>query len=458
MQRIMRRLQLVIAILMFVSVVYGQTHSSADKLFQSKNYSAALEQYGALLKSYPSNPLYLYRYARCAQELGDDATAIKYFTKSGDRYNLKDFYIAESYLRLWHVKEAIAAYNTYQEKEPDERHDYVQKQIARAELLQRYLRRVERLQILDSVQVPLDSLLYSHRRKPRLSNEAGKLSYDSLGQIVYTNQRQDRRIWTTNVDSSFILVSSHRLLEGWTTPDTLPGNINFTQQQSAPFVLSDGLTIYFAANDTNGLGGLDIYVSRYNTSTETYTTPENIGMPYNSPANEYLFVMDEINHIGYLATDRFAEAGYAHIYTFIIPEHKQYWKNIPTDSLIAYAQLQCFEQGIIEDVSAVSITHRNIESNEFFFIINDSTIYRSINDFRNPKAKEKFVEWQSVNKQITEEQQLINELRLQYTNADETQQKTLTPTILRLENNRSQLLERSQSLLQEIRAEEITIR
>ena len=168
--------------------------------------------------------------------------------------------------------------------------------------------------------------------------------------------------------------------------------------------------------------------------------------------------MDEINHIGYLATDRFAEAGYAHIYTFIIPEHKQYCKNIPTDSLIAYAQLQCFEQGIIEDVSAVSITHRNIESNEFFFIINDSTIYRSINDFRNPKAKEKFVEWQSVNKQITEEQQLINELRLQYTNADETQQKTLTPTILRLENNRSQLLERSQSLLQEIRAEEITIR
>mgnify|MGYP003516602305 FL=1 len=155
----MRRLQLVIAILMFVSVVYGQTHSSADKLFQSKNYSAALEQYGALLKSYPSNPLYLYRYARCAQELGDDATAIQYFTKSGDRYNLKDFYIAESYLRLWHVEEAIAAYNTYQEKEPDERHDYVQKQIARAELLQRYLRRVERLQILDSVQVPLDSLL-----------------------------------------------------------------------------------------------------------------------------------------------------------------------------------------------------------------------------------------------------------------------------------------------------------
>lgn len=454
----MRRLQLVIAIFMFVSAVCGQTHSSADKLFQSKKYSAALEQYGALLKSYPSHPLYLYRYARCAQELGDDATAIKYFIKAGDRYNLKHFYIAESYLRQWYVEEAIVAYTTYQEKEPDERQNYVQKQIAHAEMLQRYLRRVERIQVLDSVQVPLDSLLYSHRRHLRLSNEVGKLSVDSLGQIVYTNQREDRRIWATSVDSSLILVSSHRLLEGWTKPDTLPNNINFTQQQSTPFVLSDGLTIYFAANDPNGFGGLDIYVSRYNTATETYTTPENIGMPYNSPANEYLFVVDEINHVGYLATDRFAKEGYAHIYTFLIPEYKQYWKNIPTDSLIAYAQLQRFEQGIVEDNPAVSIIHRDTDSKDFFFVINDSTIYHSINDFHNLRAREKFIEWQLVKKQLTAEQEQIAELRLQYSTADETLRKKLTPTILRLENNQSQLLERCQSLLQEIRTEEITVR
>jgi tetratricopeptide (TPR) repeat protein len=63
----------------------GQTHSSADRLFTDGNYTSAQDQYGKLLRSYPTNALYLYRYARCAQELGDHDTAIEYFQKAGDR-------------------------------------------------------------------------------------------------------------------------------------------------------------------------------------------------------------------------------------------------------------------------------------------------------------------------------------------------------------------------------------
>jgi hypothetical protein len=103
------------------------------------------------------------------------------------------------------------------------------------------------------------------------------------------------------------------------------------------------VTLYFAANDSNGLGGLDIYVSRYNMATENFTTPENIGMPYNSPANEYLFVLDEMHQIGYLATDRFATEGRVHVYSFAISEQKEYWRNIAIDSLVGYARLEDFE-------------------------------------------------------------------------------------------------------------------
>mgnify|MGYP003289583049 CR=1 FL=1 len=322
----MRKIIFFIVCIFGAATALGQTHSSADKLFQSGDYAGASQAYAALLKSYPTNALYLYRYARCAQEMGNDTTAIQYFDKAGDRYKLKYFYLGKSYLRLWRAEEAIEAYNTYLNtlKEPNEREAYILKRIAEAEKLQRYLRRVEKLQVIDSIEVALDSML----QVCTLSAEAGTLTWDSVGSTIYTNQRGDRQIKTTLADSTRILTTTHRLLDEWTQPDTLPHNINFTQDQRSPYILNDGVTLYFAANDSNGLGGLDIYVSRYNMATENFTTPENLGMPYNSPANEYLFVLDEMHQIGYLATDRFATEGRVHVYSFAISEQKEYWRNI----------------------------------------------------------------------------------------------------------------------------------
>ena len=453
----MRKFYSLILFLACALLAVAQTHASADKLFQAGDYTTAQEQYGKLLKSYPREALYLYRYARCAQELGDFSTAIQYFDKAGDRYMLKYFYLGEIYLQQWHADAAIEAYNKYLSSltEPNEREPYIAQQMAYAEKLQRYLRRVEKVQILDSVQVPLDSILYSAGRRIRLSKEEGKLSKDSLGQIVYTNQREDRRIWATAVDSSCILVSSHRLLNEWSIPDTLPSAINFANHQSAPFLLSDGVTLYFAANDSNGFGGLDIYVSRYNTATETYTTPENIGLPFNSPANEYLFVLDKTDGVGYLATDRFAEEGKVHIYTFLVPEYKQYWKDLPVDSLAAYAQLQYFEEGIYEDDPAVTLIDLSVDTlPEFSFIINDSVIYTSVDAFLSQEAKQLFMEWEQLQERLTKEQNQLEQLRMQYMQAEETLQAELAPQILQLESDVVRLQERCWALPREIRQRE----
>lgn len=449
----MQKIQLVIVLLFSTIVCFAQTHSSADRTFQSGNYTEALAAYGALLKNYPNHALYLYRYARCAQELGNDSIALEYFQKAGDRYMLKYFYMGDIYMRLWDADNAITSYTTYLNslKEPNEREQYIQQQIAKAEKWQRYLRRVEKIQVIDSVEISLDSML----NICALSTEAGSLIMDTLQNLIYTNQRGDRKLWATKSDSTHVLVSSYRLLDEWTKPDTLPQNINFTQKQYAPYMLSDGITLYFAANDSNGLGGLDIYVSRYNMATENYTTPENIGMPYNSPANEYLFLLDETQQVGYLATDRFATKGRVHIYSFIIPQQKQYWRDIPTDSLVAYAKLVDFELCDTTNVSTEQPVEYNDEIKDFCFIINDSVIYHSIDNFQQPEAKEKYYEWKKTEKQYYSEQKHLKELRKQYAFANKTKQKELTPIILQLENNQSQLLKRCQNLLLEIRSIEL---
>ena len=182
--------------LMGINSLLAQNDGKADKLFKEAKYAEAQHEYALLLKRYPSFPLYLYRYARCAQELGDYTTAITYFEKSGNRYDLKHFNLGEIYMHLWYPDQAIAAYESYLKtlKSDSERIPYIHAQLRKAEKIQRYMRRVEKVQIIDSVQVPLAELLTAYQ----LSAETGGLTQDSLGRMVYTNQRNDRKLWASS--------------------------------------------------------------------------------------------------------------------------------------------------------------------------------------------------------------------------------------------------------------------
>ena len=90
-----------------------------------------------------------------------------------------------------------------------------------------------------------------------------------------------------------------------------------------------------------------------------------------------------------------------------------------------------------------------------YFVINDSVVYYSTNDFRQTKAKEMYHEWVRINDQYLSEQQQLHSLRQQYAAADEDEKKELTPTILYLENNQNQLQIQCEQLLQSIRRIEI---
>ena len=68
-------------------------------------------------------------------------------------------------------------------------------------------------------------------------------------------------------------------------------------QQDYPFMLSDGTTLYFAENGEESLGGYDLFVTRYSSSSHEYLKPENLGMPFNSPYNDYMLVIDEPNNL-----------------------------------------------------------------------------------------------------------------------------------------------------------------
>ncbi len=442
-------------IIFFLGISLGilaQSESKADEYFKANDYTAAMDEYGRLLKRYPSSTLYLYRYARCAQELGDNATALQYFERAGNRYTLKHYYMGEACIQLCLPDKAIASYQHYlrnlEANSPKVSH--ITAQIELAEKMQRYLKRVERIEVIDSAEMSLDKVLTFCQ----LSAECGKMSYGESQQLVYTNQRADRRLWAEEIDGQKKIVSSVYLIDDWTAAEPMPKDINMSEDQGYPFLLSDGVTLYFSSTDAQGLGGYDIYVTRFNTHTNSYTTPENMGFPYNSIANDYFLLIDEARQVGYLATDRHSEAGKVTIYSFALTEQKQYWRDLPADSLAAYALLERYERATERQNSVTTgIETEDIEE-EIFFALNDSVLYTSLSDFRNAQAKKTFQEWRRIDAQLHASEEQLQDLREQYWEAEDEEKKKLAPTILQLEELQSQYNMQRARLIRSCREQE----
>ncbi len=101
------------------------------------------------------------------------------------------------------------------------------------------------------------------------------ISYD--GKILYLskNDRFNSDIWVS------------RLVDGkWTKAEKLDKNINTRFWESSATLSPDGKTLYFTSNKAGGYGGLDIYVSHWDETLNTWGPGENLGPMINTKFNE----------------------------------------------------------------------------------------------------------------------------------------------------------------------------
>ncbi len=460
----MKRLYLILLVGLFPFLyISAQLHVQADALFTEQNYQAAKEAYAKLLKQDSRSALYLYRYARCTQELGEDEVAIEYFERAGDRYALRDFYLGELYNRTYRFTEALTAYKTYLNKidTTNVRYAHVIQQIEAAQKGERYLRRVTDITIVDSVIVGKRDFLQAYKLTP----ESGSL-VDSAGMIVYTNQRNDRRTLTDSVNGRLRLLTCQRLLDGWSACDTL--QIDIDGDMNYPYKLSDGITLYFGSNAPEGLGGYDIYMTRYNAEQNTYLAPENLGFPFNSRRNDYMLAIDEIKHIGYFATDRFTADSLVAIYTFIPNTETRILRDVESTYLRRAAQLRAYKTGVapqvatsVETQQESTITRVWIETKEekdFYFVVNNTIVCHTLQDFQSTDAGKLMQDYLQLQEKIAAQQLMLSQLRIQYAQADDATRSALTQTIIDVEKTLPRLQAESHQLTNKIRYAELQVR
>ena len=456
---------IVIVVSVFVSCfAFGQSATKADDLFNKKDYLQAGLIYEELLKKRPSDQLFNYRYARCSYELKEYETAIQHFLKSGTRYPLRDYYLADSYFWVYKFNEALTYFNAFAESatvNPAFMSD-VDDKIRRSTIAARLLNRVEAIKITDSIVVAKKDFLSVYE----LSKETGTLQQNPVYKeghgwfdlISFTTQRGDRKVLSDTTVHSINLYTSNKLLDGWSRPERLSDQVNTEANENYPFLMLDGLTLFYASDGAGSIGGYDIFVTRFSGVSNDYLNPDNAGMPFNSLANDYMLVIDEQNQAGWFVSDRFQPRNKVAVYRFVYTGEKIYLTNDSTAAFIEAATLRTINWAEDQLATKRKVVEQKetTDQPDHQFYITDNLVYTKTEQFKSPLAQTKFTDWVQLTGELVKSEEKLKSLRHSYnTVAEDIERVTLSREMLAMEREVIRVRRQLEESEKNIRNEEI---
>lgn len=305
----------------------------------------------------------------------------------------------------------------------------------------------QQIVFIDSVVVAKNDFLSSIRLNP----ESGQLT--TYNQFFRSEEHPDGYVFVNEMGNKCYfsdedgngrmkLYTCDKLGKEWSEQAPIKGIDEGITEANYPFMMTDGTTFYFAAKGQESIGGYDIFVTRYDSDDGQFLKPENIGMPFNSEANDYMYAIDEISNIGYFVTDRRQPAGKVCVYIFIPPTSRH------TYDLDTYSEEQLRDLSEIRHISSTwgsdkerkqalerlnSIGSKTITQqpkSEMEIIINDQVTYTSVSQFRSQESLPLFQRLTETKRKLAETQKTLEKSRDYYAKANKEDKNVLRTEIL----------------------------
>lgn len=89
----------------------------------------------------------------------------------------------------------------------------------------------------------------------------------------------------------------------WSEPLNLGGRINSMGDEESPVLSADGQTLIFASTGHPGMGGFDLFRCR-RLDNGSWSDPEHLGHPLNTPGDEAVLTLDASASAGYISSTR----------------------------------------------------------------------------------------------------------------------------------------------------------
>ncbi|MEE1232325.1 MAG: CDC27 family protein [Phocaeicola sp.] len=443
----------------------AQTLTQAKNFFEQGEFEKAKPVFERLVKQSPSNASYNFWYGACCYETGESEKAYTYLSKSAKRRYI-DAYL---YLGKW-------CYDAYRFDEAEENlNEYIdlrsrkkgstedgERMLEKVRRGQRMIRGVEKVAVIDSFVVDKQDFLKAYK----LSADAGDIRITENG-VQFTNEMGDKQLQSVrNAEGQASLYSSMKMIDQWSKPEAVT-SINELGNADYPFVAGDGITMYYASDNEESMGGYDIFVTRYDSDDNSYLRPDNLGMPFNSPANDYMYVIDDLNNLGWFVSDRRQPEGKVCVYVFVPNASKQVYdyENGDPDQIAALARLDrisdtCTDEDKVRTArqqlaALVYSRDENTRKADFTFIVDDSATYHSLRDFRSAEARKQFQMLQQKEKDLESLIGQLDKKREAYAQAAESNRANMAPGMLDMEKRVEQLRQDIEELTNTVRNTEI---
>lgn len=359
--------------------------------------------------------------------------------------------IAREAIAAYRPEEAIAALGKIRSADAT-----VDSLTTMAERMESLMQRVDAVEVIDSVNVSRNDFFNVYR----LSSVSGAI-FSGLELPEKFDAASETTVFVTELGSTMMwggsdgLYQSRRLTDGtWEEPAALSETLNAGGVANFPFLMPDGVTLYYATEGEDGLGGYDIYVSRRN--GEEFPTPQNMGMPYNSPYDDLLLAIDEETGAGWFASDRNDPGGDITVYIFIPTEAR---KNVDIDApnLSDRARLASIKdtwtdaglrQIVLQRVVSVTPTANDIDDTpDFEFIMPDGRTLCRWAEFKNPQARRVMENYIDTLEEQTADAQRLDTLYANRARGDRSKDNMILQLEKKQKSLRSQLLTLSNKII-----------
>ena len=325
------------------------------------------------------------------------------------------------------AEEHIASYHRLVAKSKKSPSAEVEALESKLVIMRNMLDRVEKVEVIDSVVVDADDFFRYYKLSPEAGTLALRDDASSALELSFTPQDRSAIYYAAreSADENYALVSSGVLDDGSVeAPHPLAGELSEGGNAVCPFLLTDGVTLYYATDGDTSLGGYDIYMTRR--GDDGFLNPQNVGMPYNSPFDDYLLAIDDVTGVGWWATDRNQIPGKVTIYIFKPSEMRVNYE--PDDADIAsYARLSSIRATQPDDADYTELQARLSALGEagtatgaaggtatFELSLGNGRVYHRLSDFKNASARRSMSELLSWLDERRAAAQRLDAMREQY--------------------------------------------